>query len=246
MMKKSRAFRAFRGFRALAPSAALFLTLLSLLSLLPRPASSAPPVPAAAAEAPAPAAAPAAAPPLISGEARRILNRANGYFQRIRHLQGKFFQTNADGSRAEGVFYLRRPWRMRFEYTAPGKMLVIADGTWLIVRESPSRAAQRYPLASTPVRFLLAPEIDVVSAARILRAERKGDQDILHLASKLKDAPGEIALHFRREPFALDSWTVIDPQGLRTRVMIRDLREGVKARNALFRVLEKDPFSRRR
>ena len=180
-----------------------------------------------------------------SEEASALLRRVNRYLEAIRHLEGAFLQVNADGSEAEGIFYIRRPWRMRFQYSHPNDFLVVADGTWLVVQEDPQRPLDRYPLSATPLQFLLAPKPNLEKAARLLRADEKDSLIRLSLKSRLKDAPGMVELHFHKKPFALASWVITDPQGLRTRVVLKNVKAGRKARNNLFQLLDKTSPSRR-
>src|SRR5690606_26433282 len=54
--------------------------------------------------------------PLTAGD-RADLERVSLYLNGLKDLQGGFLQVGPDGSLAEGRFYLRRPGRLRFEYT---------------------------------------------------------------------------------------------------------------------------------
>ena len=90
---------------------------------------------------------------------REALAAASAYLSSLENMQGDFLQVGPDGSVAEGKFYLRRPGRLRFEYEPPENLLVVADGTWVAVKDS-SSPAQRYPLASTPLNLLLGEDVD--------------------------------------------------------------------------------------
>ena len=59
--------------------------------------------------------------------AERIsLNKISDYINGLTTLQADFEQINSDGSIDRGKLYIRRPGRMRLEYTAPNNTLVIA------------------------------------------------------------------------------------------------------------------------
>ncbi len=184
----------------------------------------------------------------LSAADRGQIARINAYLNSIRHLEGDFDQIDAAGGRRQGRFYLRRPWRMRFQYARPDPMLVVADGTWLIVQEQGAGGrADRYPLKSTPARFLLAPDIDLARDARIVRLRRQGQSVRLWLAAREEETPGLVQLRFHTAPaLALAEWSVTDAQGQRTEVILSNLRHGRKASNALFQVDERDPFARGR
>src|SRR5690606_17202389 len=113
-------------------------------------------------------AAAAAAPSQSSVDAEdgKALAEASAYLSSLENMQGDFLQVGPDGSVAEGKFYLRRPGRLRFEYEPPENLLVVADGTWVAVKDS-AAPAQRYPIASTPLSLFLARDINLSENARV-------------------------------------------------------------------------------
>jgi outer membrane lipoprotein-sorting protein len=100
-------------------------------------------------------------------EDEEAIAQASAYLASLENMQGDFLQVGPDGSVTEGKFYLRRPGRMRFEYNAPENLLVVADGTWVAVKDS-AAPAQRYPIASTPLSLFLARDINLSENARVL------------------------------------------------------------------------------
>lgn len=197
-------------------------------------------------------AAPLAAPPAqaigrdgipLTPEIEARLGQISAWLNGFTHLEGEFSQTNPSGSLREGKFYIRRPWRMRFAYNPPHELLVVADGRWLAVREAKDQPVQRYPLASTPARFLLMPNVDLAKQVRVLGFARLPGEIRLVLADKDKEIPGTLALHFRTDPLTLSSWSVVGAQGQQTRVDLRNLRRGIKANNELFLLEDYDPFN---
>lgn len=170
--------------------------------------------------------------PLTAGD-RADLERVSLYLNGLKDLQGGFLQVGPDGSLAEGRFYLRRPGRLRFEYTPPVKMLVVADGTWVAVKDGFS-AVQRYPLRTTPLGILLQQHVDLADEVKVLGVERQPGSLRVTLADRTGDAPGQITLIFDEPNILLRQWVVTDAQGLQTTVALRNVQSGVRADNALF------------
>ncbi|MGK2741753.1 LolA family protein [Tepidicaulis sp. LMO-SS28] len=164
------------------------------------------------------------------------VDRASGYLNSIEHMQGAFLQVNPDGTLSEGQFYLRRPGRMRFEYAAPEELLVVSDGSWVIVKESESAAGDRYPLGATPLSILLADDVDLRGKAEVRRVEEEGGILRVTLADSTGEAPGEITLVFDGRDMHLRQWVVTDAQGLQTTVALRNVEYGIRAENELFTV----------
>lgn len=169
----------------------------------------------------------------LSAEDRADVERVEAYLNGLSELQGNFLQVGPDGSLAEGKFYLRRPGRLRFEYTPPQKTLVVADGTWVAVKDGFS-AAQRYPISSTPLGIILASKVDLADNVRVLGVERQPGVLRVVLQDKSGNAPGDLTLVFDEPNLQLRQWVVTDAQGLQTTVALRNTRSGVKADNALF------------
>jgi len=174
----------------------------------------------------------------LSASDRADLTRVDNYLSGLTNLQGNFLQVGPDGSLAQGKFYLRRPGRMRFQYDPPEKLLVVADGTWVAVKDGFS-AAQRYPLGSTPLGILLDDHVDLAKEVKVLAVERQPGALRITLADKNDNAPGNITLIFDAPDLQLRQWIVTDAQGLQTTVALRNIQSGIRADNALF-VLKTD------
>ena len=169
----------------------------------------------------------------LSEEDKLALSEASAYLSALENMQGDFLQVGPDGSVAEGKFYLRRPGKLRFEYEPPEDLLVVADGTWVAVKDS-SAAAQRYPIASTPLSLILSKKVDLLEEARILNVEEQPGSLLVTMADRSGEAPGQITLIFDRPRMQLRQWVVTDVQGLQTTVALRNIETGIRADNSLF------------
>ncbi|MDO8290820.1 MAG: outer membrane lipoprotein carrier protein LolA [Parvibaculum sp.] len=169
----------------------------------------------------------------LNASDRTDIDRVSAYMSSLTDMEGNFLQVGPDGSLAEGKFYLRRPGRLRFEYTPPEKMLVVADGTWVAVKDGYS-ATQRYPLGATPLGLLLEEHVDLAKEVKILSVERQPGALRIKLADKSGNAPGDITLVFDEPSLQLRQWVVTDAQGLQTTVALRSIQNGIRANNGLF------------
>ena len=97
----------------------------------------------------------------------------NTYLVALRNAQGRFRQTNPNGSVQTGAFYLAKPGRIRFEYDQPKGAMVIADGTNVGVFDPKSnRNPTRYPLSRTPLSLLLRENLSLREPGMVLGAAR--------------------------------------------------------------------------
>jgi len=124
------------------------------------------------------------------------------YLNSMRAASASFVQVNPDKTLAQGVLYLSKPGKIRYEYTAPADSLVISDGRVLGVFDKKSnRGAQRYDLKRTPLDILLRNRIDL-------------------------EAPksGTITMVFTANPVELRQWIVTDRSRRNTTVILNDLK----------------------
>lgn len=100
--------------------------------------------------------------PLVAtaGPGRDALDR---FLEGLTTLQAKFEQSvldteNATAGQLHGLFLLQRPGRFRWDYVAPSKQVILADGrdVWIIEEELKhvTRHLQRWALKGTPAAFL--------------------------------------------------------------------------------------------
>jgi len=180
---------------------------------------------------------------VLSPEAERaaIIDRVNGYFNTLQHLHGRFSQIGPNGEFSEGVFYLERPGKIRFEYALPNPLLVVADGFWVGIEDRNMKTTDKYPLAATPLSLLLEERVDLNEEASIIDAREEEGFISVTFEDKRGAAPGQLTLVFDAETIRLKEWVVVDGQGYQTRISVSDLITGIKQNPSLF-YIEKPEF----
>jgi outer membrane lipoprotein-sorting protein len=193
----------------------------------------------------APLAAAAERPPFSQAE-QVELRRISDYLNSVRSLTARFLQVNPDGTSVEGTFYLQKPGRLRFEYDQPSPLLVIADGFALVVQNLRLRTTDRYPLLSSPLRLLLRDDVDLIDDERVRAVHVQ--PGALSVVARQESGPsqGQITLTFADSGGSLElrQWLVVDAQGMRTVVIVKDLRTGVDLSPTLFVVKNLRPRPR--
>ena len=153
---------------------------------------------------------PALAPAQMSGADARDLARISNYLNGVKTLEGNFVQIGHDGELSEGLFYLRRPGRIRFEYKPPNPALVIADGVWVGVYDTRLNTLDRIPLKSTPLYILLRKKVNLAKEGAIRSVERA--PGLMRVTAIDPDEPdqGSITMVFSENPLELRQWIVVD------------------------------------
>ncbi|MGL5446710.1 MAG: LolA family protein [Rhabdaerophilum sp.] len=163
------------------------------------------------------------------------IDRINAYFNGLKGFQADFVQVAPDGRNYGGVLYLLRPGRMRFEYHPPAALEIVADGRSVAIRDRKLRTQDVYFIGQTPLKFLLQAKIDVAKDSTVKDLKRVGDNVQLLLEDKSTlGGTSRIRVVFDGQNYALKEWTVTDPQGHDTRVMLSNLNTSAAPDRGLF------------
>lgn len=173
-----------------------------------------------------------------------VLNQINDYLNNTTDLNGRFLQINPDDGEQKGKFFLKRPGRIRFDYSPPSLQRIIANGEYLSIEDRDIDTVDRFPLENTPFRILLAEKVDIHRDAIIRSIVETDEQVSVKMVDRKGSAIGEIELFFNKDPqFELAEWKVIDAQGQITRVILSYLDYEKKIDEKLFKFEEVKSFS---
>ncbi len=167
-----------------------------------------------------------------------VLARANASLNDMQSVSGDFIQVGPSGERAEGKFYLLRPGKLRFEYNAPSNLQIIADGFWVAIQDRKLKTTEKYPLATTPLKLILARNVDLSRDAHVRDVHVQEGFVTVTLEARSVDAVGSLILIFDSESYDLRQWTVTDAQGLDTSIALTNLTSTDALERKLFRIIE--------
>lgn len=183
---------------------------------------------------PAPLPAPAAAGGLSERD-RADVARIEAHLNSFRTMSASFTQVSSDGGVAEGRILLRRPGSLRLDYTRPPGVEIYVERGWLIHVDAPLEAVSYIPLERTPARFLVGERIGLSDGVAVGGVTRGEGSVSVALASTDGDGEGTgVTLTFAEGPLRLRRWTVVDLQGVTTRVTLSGLRLDVDIPDEVF------------
>jgi outer membrane lipoprotein-sorting protein len=173
----------------------------------------------AASPSPAPAARPSAATPA------NALDRVNSYFNGIDQLTATFVQNNSNGQRSSGTLYLKRPGHLRFAYSPPSTLEVVSDGRSVAVRDRKLGTNDVYPVGQTPLKFLLQEQFKLERDTKVrdVQVGSDGMVTVRFEDSATFGGTSRITLRFDSRANELKQWSVVDPQGYETTVVLSNL-----------------------
>ncbi len=160
----------------------------------------------------------------------------SAYFNSIGSMKGKFTQIGPRGRVSNGIFYIVKPGKMRFEYAAPNPLLVVSDGSWVYVKNRARNRVDHLPLTTTPLRLILDKKVDLFKETRIQSVEQSAELTTVTVKDTSSFASGSLVLVFDKASQKLQQWVVIDERGRRTTVTLSDIEKGITANPELFKM----------
>lgn len=180
----------------------------------------------------------------LSAKDKADISRVEKLLNSIKSLQAHFTQLSDNGGTAEGVFYLQRPGRLRFEYEPPTPILIVGTGDTIVFYDSRLGQVTYVPIKSTPLAFLVDEKISFSGDTEVVRVDREPGALAVTLADAKGRRDGTITLIFSDSPLRLRMWRVTDAQGKVTTIALSQTRMNVTLDAELFRFVDPDPFGR--
>ena len=163
------------------------------------------------------------------------LARLKAHLGAVQTMTARFTQTDAKGRVQTGTLQLKRPGKVRFEYTG-GDVLLVADGKRLTFLDYQVGQKSSWPLSKTPLGALLSGSPDFNGKAEILPSN---DSRVVVARARSSGQYGQLTLAFLRNSSApgglqLYGWTAIDPQNHRTTVKLSNVRFNIAVPDSAF------------
>ena len=167
--------------------------------------------------------------------AATTIQRINDYFNSFKTMIGDFVQVDPDGTRRSGEFYILKPGRVLFEYAPPSRIVLVADGRSVAVRDTKLKTQDISPLSATPLRFLLSENFDLAKNSNVTGVY----QDDVFATVVLEEKQPMVGtfrlmIMFDAKTMQLKQWTVTDPQGYDTTVAVSNLNTSERPDPMLF------------
>ncbi len=161
--------------------------------------------------------------------------RLEAYLTGLRSIESEFVQSSSKGGFARGRLYVQRPNRLRLDYKPPSSLQIYADGSWLIYVDTELEEVTHVPLARTPAAFLVGETVSFSGAVTVTGIKQDRETIQIELVRSEEPEAGSAILTFGRNPLVLKGWTVIDAQGVRTRVGLIRPRFNGRVDRSVFR-----------
>jgi outer membrane lipoprotein-sorting protein len=179
------------------------------------------------------------ATPTLAAAPSPDLARLKTHLSAVQTMTADFSQTDAKGRTETGTLQMKRPGRIRFEYSG-GDVLLVANGKTLTFLDYSVGQKSSWPLGRTPLGPLLSASPDFNGKAEILPSD---NDRVVVARAKSSGQYGQLTLAFLRNGSApgglqLYGWTAIDPQNHRTTVKLSNVRYNVAVSESAFSYAE--------
>jgi outer membrane lipoprotein-sorting protein len=151
--------------------------------------------------------------------------KLRAHLSSVQSMAANFTQIDARGRSASGTVQLKKPGKVRFEYSG-GDLLLVANGKTLTFVDYTVGQKSSWPLNRTPLGVLLSASPDLKGRAKVVP---NPDSRIMTVQAKDPTQYGSLTLVFLRSGSApgglqLYGWTAIDAQNKRTTVKLSNVR----------------------
>ncbi len=171
---------------------------------------------------------------------QELIKKIESYFNGIRTIKSKFYQTSDNGAAAQGNFYVLKPNKMRLEYDPPHPVEVIADGYYLIFHDKKLEQVTYLDLDDNPAAMILKENFSFEKEGLTI-TDFSTEPGLISVSVTKENQPaaGNITLIFKDKPLALKQWRVTDAQQITTLVTLDNMETNAKLDETLFKF--KDP-----
>ena len=181
-------------------------------------------------------------PATLSAQDSADLARMEQYLNGVHTMKARFLQTAPDGKVSNGIAWLQRPGRMRFEYDPPSPLLLVAGHGLVVFHDSQLDQTSNIPEGQTPLGLLLDADVKFSGRVTVTGFQRQAGQVQATLVRTATPQEGSLTLVFSTPPLALRSWLVLDAQGRTTTVTLFDQQFGGTFDQGLFSYVDKNFF----
>jgi outer membrane lipoprotein-sorting protein len=173
--------------------------------------------------------------PTVAGAEKLSLDQLSVYLNDLVSAKGGFTQVNPDNTLSKGNFMIKRPGRMRFEYSQPNPALVVASSGQIAIFDKKSTAGpQGFPLGKSPLAIILKKDVNLRASGLIVSHVEEGPLTKVIAQDPKHPDYGKIQLVFTADPVELRQWIVTDHSGQKTTVILGGLDKGVNLPENLF------------
>ena len=139
------------------------------------------------------------------------LKEIEGYLNSISSLDSEIIQTDQNGNKISGTIKLKKPSKLRIEYNNKDAdhLIVGSSGIIAIIDYNSNSEPLRYPIKSTPLKFLSENNINFFDEELDIKLVKYKDLIKIEIKEKKTNLGfGKIILNFQKNPLKILGWEI--------------------------------------
>tara|TARA_B100000242_G_C42865744_1_gene401821 strand:- start:35 stop:640 length:606 start_codon:yes stop_codon:yes gene_type:complete len=158
------------------------------------------------------------------------------YLGDIKTLQAEFSQTNHTEDIMTGIFFLKKPGKIRLSYDPPQNLQIVSKQQAVLIFDPQNRGSGplTYPLHSTPLSFLIKNDLS-------LFINENGES--LELGNliifKVRNPQYNLSIEFNKNPVSLLGWEFENQMGELIKIRLNNIHKNKYISDEIFKT-EKD------
>ena len=173
-----------------------------------------------------------AIPMLCMSEENALLHTIEKYFNSIHTLRARFQQINPDMSISTGMFYLAKPDKLRWTYTAPKQVIVIFKDKKLAYYDAGLRQVNYFTVDSFVNELFITQPLHLTAK----NAHTRCKNSIIHLTLQETNRQASAMINFFTHPITLHSIEFYDMNFKKISVYFSNIEYNISLEKELFSV----------
>jgi outer membrane lipoprotein-sorting protein len=163
-----------------------------------------------------------------------ILTKISEYLNNIKSMKAKFVQLDNNNSISEGLLYIKKPGKFRWEYKDQ-PIIIVSNGKSLIYKDTELEKISYMPIEKTMAFFLVRKNIDFLSKDFQITdlVVNEYSTHLSFLQEKQRDIK-EFTLVFQNNPFQLGKISFINDQEQKIIINFFNMKVNNKLSDKLF------------
>ena len=162
----------------------------------------------------------------------KSLKLIEDYLGDIKTLQADFSQTNQTGDILTGIFFLKKPGKIRFSYDPPQNLQIVSKQQAVLIFDPKNGGSGplTYPLHSTPLGFLIKSDLSIFINENGESLEI-GDLIIF----KVRNPQYNLRVEFNKNPVSLVGWEFENQMGEIIKIRLTNIEKNNYISDEIFK-----------
>ena len=162
----------------------------------------------------------------------KSLKLIEDYLGDIKTLQAEFSQTNQTGDIVTGIFFLKKPGKIRFSYDPPQNLQIVSKQQAVLIFDPKNGGSGplTYPLHSTPLGFLIKSDLSIFINENGESLEI-GDLIIF----KVRNPQYNLSVEFNKNPVSLIGWEFENQMGEIIKIRLNNIQKNNYISDEIFK-----------